>query len=190
MNGIDEFDASFVKNGPKIFGEMIMPEDIFKMPRMGKEEYDRLVEEQYVCRIAFQGEVRPYIAPFIYVFDGRYMYFLSTKYGKKVQHFRNNPLVSVEIEHYSSDLSSFSFVSLPGRLVEVEGPEEKRAVRVRFIRLILEKGLSSNVLSALGHHPDEPVQVLVEAENSSVWKLVGVRVRDIMGLKSHGQAER
>ena len=63
-----------------------MPEDVlFKMPRMGKEEYDRLVEEQYVCRIAFKGEMHPYIAPFLYVFDGRFMYFLSTNYGKKVQ---------------------------------------------------------------------------------------------------------
>jgi hypothetical protein len=70
--------------------------------------------------------------------------------------------------------------------VEVEGPEEKRAVRERFVRLIRERSLSSNVLSALGHHPDEPVEVLLEAENSSVWKLVGVRVREIKGLKSHG----
>jgi len=76
-----------------------MPEDVFKMPRMGKAEYDRLVEEQYVCRIAFKGEKHPYIAPFLYVFDGRFIYFLSTNYGKKVQHFLDNPFVTVEIEH-------------------------------------------------------------------------------------------
>ena len=52
-----------------------MSEDIFKMPRMGKSEYDRLVKEQYICRIAFKGEEHPYIAPFLYVFDGRFMYF-------------------------------------------------------------------------------------------------------------------
>jgi hypothetical protein len=31
-----------------------MSEDIFKMPRMEKLEYDRLVKEQYICRIAFK----------------------------------------------------------------------------------------------------------------------------------------
>ncbi|MDD4651869.1 MAG: pyridoxamine 5'-phosphate oxidase family protein [Methanothrix sp.] len=160
-----------------------MPEEIIKMPRMDKAEYDRLVEEQYICRIAFQGEKHPYIAPFIYVFDGRFMYFLSTNYGKKVQHFRDNPFVTVEIEHYSPDLSHFSFVALPGRLVQVEDASKKLAVREMFVRLIRSRVLSPNVLSALGHSPQEPVEVLLRDEKSSVWKLVGVSVDNILGLK-------
>jgi len=155
------------------------------MPRMEKAEFDRLVMEQYICRIAFKGEKHPYIAPFLYVFDGKFMYFLSTKYGRKVQYFRDNPRVCVEIEHFSPDLSSFSFVALPGRLMEVDDAEKKRAVRESFVRLIKSKGLSPNVLSALGHSPQEPVEVLLEAEKSSVWQLVGVKVEDILGLKSH-----
>jgi nitroimidazol reductase NimA-like FMN-containing flavoprotein (pyridoxamine 5'-phosphate oxidase superfamily) len=164
-----------------------MPEDVFKMPRMGKAEYDRLVEEQYVCRIAFKGEKHPYIAPFLYVFDGRFIYFLSTNYGKKVQHFLDNPFVTVEIEHYSPDLSAFSFVALPGRLVQVEDAGQKREVREKFVHLIKSKALSSNVLSALGHSPEEPVEVLLAGENSSVWKLVGVKLDMILGLKSHSR---
>ncbi|MDD4163560.1 MAG: pyridoxamine 5'-phosphate oxidase family protein [Methanothrix sp.] len=164
-----------------------MPEDVFKMPRMGKAEYDRLVEEQYVCRIAFKGETHPYIAPFLYVFDGKFMYFLSTNYGKKVQYFRDNPLVTVEIEHYSPDLSAFRFVALPGRLVQVEDAGQKSSVRERFVHLIKSKALSTNVLSALGHSPEEPVEVLLAGEKSSVWKLVGVKVDEILGLKSHGR---
>jgi nitroimidazol reductase NimA-like FMN-containing flavoprotein (pyridoxamine 5'-phosphate oxidase superfamily) len=163
-----------------------MSDEIFKMPRMAKAEYDRLVEEQYVCRIVFQGEKHPYIAPFIYVFDGRFLYFLSTNYGKKVKHFRDNPFVTVEIEHYSPDLSLFRFVALPGRLVQLEDASQKRAVREMFVRLIRSRGLSLNVLSALGHSPQEPVEVLLRDEKSSVWKLVGVKVEDILGLKSHG----
>lgn len=162
-----------------------MSVDVFKMPRMAKDEYDRLVEQQYVCRIAFQGEKHPYIAPFIYVFDGRFMYFLSTNYGKKMQHFRNNPFVTVEIEHYSPDLSSFRFVALPGRLVQVEDAPQKNAVREMFVRLIRSQSLSPNVLSALGHSPQEPVEVLLRDEKSSVWKLMGVKADDILGLKSH-----
>lgn len=105
------------------------------MPRMGKAEYDRLVEEQYVCRIAFKGGTHPYIAPFLYVFDGKFIYFLSTKYGRKIEYFRDNPNVCVEIERYTPDLSSFSS--------------------------------------------------LLSEERSSVWKLVGVKVEDILGLKGH-----
>lgn len=155
------------------------------MPRMEKAEFDRLVEEQYICRIAFKGDEHPYIAPFLYVFDGKFMYFLSTKYGRKVQYFRDNPRVCVEIEHFSPDLSAFSFVALPGRLIEVDDADKKRAVRERFVRLIKSKAISPNVLSALGHSPQEPVEVLLDAEKSSVWKLVGVKVEDILGLKSH-----
>ena len=161
-----------------------MSDEVFKMPRMAKVEYDGLVKEQYVCRIAFKGQEHPYIAPFIYVFDGRFMYFLSTNYGKKVQHFRDNPFVTVEIEHYSPDLSAFSFVALPGRLVAVEDNDQKRAVREMFVHLIKSKSLSTNVLSALGHSPQEPVEVLLLDEKSSVWKLVGVKVDEILGLKS------
>ncbi len=161
-----------------------MSEDVFKMPRMGKAEYDRLVKEQYVCRIAFKGKEHPYIAPFIYVFDGRFMYFLSTNYGKKMQYFRDNPFVTVEIEHYSPDLSVFRFVALPGRLVQVEDAGKKRLVREMFVHLIKSKALSPNVLSALGHSPQEPVEVLLQGERSDVWKLVDVKVDEILGLKS------
>lgn len=164
-----------------------MAADIFKMPRMNKSEYDRLIGEEHVCRIAFQGEKHPYIAPFLYVFDGRFMYFLSTKYGRKVQHFRQNPHVTVEVERYSPDLSQFSFVSLPGSLVEVKDQEQKRAVRERFVQLIKSKGLSPNVMSALGHTPKEPLEALLGDERSSVWKLVGVKADRIVGLKGSGR---
>lgn len=61
------------------------------MPRMEKKEYDQLIHEQYIARIAFQGEEYPYIAPFLYVYDGKFLYFLSTKYGKNIDHFSKNP---------------------------------------------------------------------------------------------------
>ncbi len=160
--------------------------DVFKMPRMAKSEYDRLVEDQYICRIAFKGGLYPHIAPFLYVFDGRFMYFLSSNYGRKVQYFRDNPLVTVEIEHYSADLSHFSFVSLPGRLVELEDDEKKRAVRERFVGLIKSRRLSPNVMSALGHSPQEPVEALLQGGKNTVWKLTEVKVEEIMGLRGNG----
>jgi nitroimidazol reductase NimA-like FMN-containing flavoprotein (pyridoxamine 5'-phosphate oxidase superfamily) len=155
--------------------------EVVKIPSMGKGEYDRLIEEEHVCRIAFKGDKYPYVAPFVYVFDGRFMYFLSTKYGKKIEFFRLDPHVSVEVERYAPDLSSYRFVTLRGRLVEVSDSDEKRAVRVRFVDLIRKKNLSRNVLSALGHSPSDPLDSIVKEERSLIWKLVDVE--KIVGLK-------
>jgi nitroimidazol reductase NimA-like FMN-containing flavoprotein (pyridoxamine 5'-phosphate oxidase superfamily) len=155
---------------------------LVKIPRMEKDEYDRLIAESYVSRIAFFGEQYPYIAPFLYVFDGSYMYFLSTKYGYKIRHFQRNPHVSVEVERYSPDLSSYTFVTLSGRLVEVDATDEKEAVRERFVRLIKDKKLSNRVLAALGHSPDEPLENLITEERSLVWKLTDVK--EIVALKN------
>jgi nitroimidazol reductase NimA-like FMN-containing flavoprotein (pyridoxamine 5'-phosphate oxidase superfamily) len=158
--------------------------DIIKMPRMKKSEYDMLINEECVCRIAFTGDGHPYIAPFLYVFDGKFMYFLSTKYGRKIEHFRRNPFVTVEVEKYSSDLSNFSFVAIPGRLTEVEDPKIKGTVREMFVQLIKNRGLSLNVLSALGHSPNEPLEALLAEDRNTIWKLVGVNVKEILGLKN------
>ena len=128
--------------------------DIIKMPHMRKSEYDILINEEFICRIALARDSHPYIAPFLYVFDGKFMYFLSTKYGRKIEHFRRNPFVTVEVEKYSSDLSNISFVAIPGRLTEVEDPKIKGTVREMFVQLIRNRGLSLNVLSALGHSPN------------------------------------
>jgi nitroimidazol reductase NimA-like FMN-containing flavoprotein (pyridoxamine 5'-phosphate oxidase superfamily) len=156
--------------------------DIVKIPRMEKKEYDRLIDKGYICRIAFQGEKYPYIAPFLYVFDGSFLYFLSTKYGKKLEYFRKSPYVSVEIERYSKDLSSFMFVTLQGYLEEVHDSIEKKMTREKFVDLIVDRDLSCNILSALGHSPEDPPEAIAEEERSLVWKLVGVK--DLVALKN------
>lgn len=158
-----------------------MAPEVEKIPSMEKGEYDRLIEDEHVCRIAFKGDKYPYIAPFVYFFDGRFMYFLSTKYGKKIEFFRIDPHVSVEVERYAPDLSSYRFVTLRGRLEEVGDPEEKRRIREGFVDLIRRRNLSRNVLLALGHSPNDPLDSIVEEERSLIWKLVDVQ--KIVGLK-------
>jgi uncharacterized protein len=153
---------------------------------MEKSEYYTLINEEYICRIAFKGESHPYIAPFLYIFDGQFMYFLSTKYGKKLQHFKQNPSVTVEVEKYTPDLSNFAFVALSGRIEEVQDQGIKNIVRHKFVEMIKKKNLSSNVLSALGHSPDEPIDALLTEERNSVWKLAGVNAGGILGLKHSG----
>lgn len=153
-----------------------------KIPRMTKPEYDALIGRQCVSRIAFGAGEHPYIAPFMYVFDKKYLYFLSTKYGRKMEYFAKNPKVSVEIEEYLPDMSSFSFVSLQGTLVEVKDKAEKDKVRQQFVKMVAEKKLSPHVLTALGHRAFDPPDVLVHEERSLVWKLV--EVKDIVALKN------
>lgn len=153
-----------------------------KIPKMQKQEYDDLIHRQYVSRIAFRGLDHPYIAPFMYVFDGKYLYFLSSAYGRKIEYFKQNPSVSVEVEEYAPDLSSFSFVSLQGNLVEVIIPEQKKEVRQRFVNMIRTRNLSSHVLSAFGHTAEDEPEVILRQERSMVWKLTGVK--DIVALKN------
>lgn len=156
--------------------------DPVKIPKMPKAEYDALIERQYVSRISFGACDHPYIAPFMYVFDKKYLYFLSTKYGRKMEYFAKNPKVSVEIEEYAPDMSVFSFVSLQGTLEEVKDREGKKKVRQQFVEMVARKKLSPHVLTALGHGPDDSPDVLVNEERSLVWKLVGVK--DIVALKN------
>ncbi|MCE5214958.1 MAG: pyridoxamine 5'-phosphate oxidase family protein [Methanobacterium sp.] len=154
---------------------------ILKIPLMDKKEYDNLISEHYVSRIAFQGEY-PYIAPFLYVFDGKFLYFLSTKYGKKIEMFRNNPHVAVEIEKYSSDLVDYKFVTLQGKIEQVKDSSAKMIVRKLFVDMIKEKNLSSNIMAALGHSPQDPPESLLDGEKSYVWKLRDVE--NIIGIKN------
>ncbi|MCP1714533.1 nitroimidazol reductase NimA-like FMN-containing flavoprotein (pyridoxamine 5'-phosphate oxidase superfamily) [Methanocalculus alkaliphilus] len=156
--------------------------DIVKIPKMQKHEYDTLIAEGYVSRIAFQGEKYPYIAPFLYVFDGKFLYFLSTKYGKKMNLFRESPYVSVEIEKYSKDLSCYTFVTMQGRIEEVTDSIEKKIIREKFVQLIKDHKLSNNILAALGHSPQDPPEAIALEERSMVWKLTGVK--DIVALKN------
>lgn len=151
-----------------------MMEEIVKIPKMEKSEYDLLIKEEYVARIAFKGEKYPYIAPFIYVFDGNYMYFLSTRYGKKIENFKQNPYVSVEVEKYSPDMSNYAFITLSGRLVEVMDADNKKDIRDSFIRMIKDRDLSKNVMIAIGHSPEDPFENIINEERNLIWKLVDV----------------
>jgi uncharacterized protein len=156
--------------------------DPVKIPRMVKPEYDALIRRQYVSRIAFGAGEHPYIAPFMYVFDGKYLYFLSTRYGRKMEYFRKSPKVSVEIEEYAPDLSAFTFVSLQGMLEEVRDPEQKKNVREQFVAMMAKNRLSPRVLSAFGHSPKDIPDAIIREERTMVWKLVGVK--DIVALKN------
>jgi hypothetical protein len=73
-------------------------------------------------------------------------------------------------------------VSLQGFLQEVKDPLQKKKVREQFVGMIAKNRLSSRVLTALGHNPDDSPDVIVREERSMVWKLAGVK--DIVALKN------
>ena len=153
-----------------------------KIPAMSRSEYDDLIRNCSLCRIAFCGEQYPYIAPFLYVFDSRHLYFLSTRYGRKMQLFAQNPLVSVEIEDVSPDMGYYRFVTLQGKLSEVTDEQKKADVRRMFAGKITGRQISVNGLAALGHRPADDPEAVVTEDRTMVWKLVDVV--DIVALKN------
>jgi uncharacterized protein len=120
-----------------------------KMPKMKQEEIQKLVSEQFLCRIAFKGDLQPYIAPFQYVVIDGALYFHFTDYGRKMSFFKQETPVCVEIERYTPNLSEYQFVVLTGKLRLVENSEERKIA----IRKMAEEGkqkLSPNFLVAHG----------------------------------------
>jgi len=156
--------------------------NILKIPRMEKNEYDNLIKENYICRIAFRGDDFPYVIPFLYSFDGKYLYFLPTRYGRKIDYFHKDPHVSVEIENYSNDFSSYKFITLQGTLEEINDDKEKKKVKSDFIDLIKKRNLSSNVLFALGYENNDPLEIIIQEDRNMVWRLTGVK--EIVALKN------
>lgn len=156
--------------------------NILKIPRMEKNEYDNLIKENYICRIAFRGDSFPYIVPFLYSFDGKFLYFLPTRYGRKIDYFHKDPHVSVEIEYYADDFSSYKFISLQGILEEITNDSEKKKIRSDFVDLIKERKLSSNVLAALGYETSDPLEIITQEDRNMVWRLTGVK--EVVALKN------
>ena len=120
-----------------------------KMPRMSDAEIDDLLRQQFLCRIAFKGDMHPYIAPFQYVFLDGNLYFHFTDYGKKMGFFKERTTVCVEIERYTPNLSKYQFVVLTGKLKLVENHEERKKA-IEKMAEIGKNRLSPNFLIAHG----------------------------------------
>jgi nitroimidazol reductase NimA-like FMN-containing flavoprotein (pyridoxamine 5'-phosphate oxidase superfamily) len=120
-----------------------------EMPKMKENEIEELIGEQFLCRIAFIGDLRPYIAPFQYVVVNGSLYFHFTDYGKKMSFFKQKTPVCVEIERYTSNLSEYGFVVLTGKLRLVEDHEERK-MAIEKMADVGGKKLSANFLLAHG----------------------------------------
>jgi uncharacterized protein len=120
-----------------------------KMPKMKENEIEEIIREQFLCRIAFKGDLQPYIAPFQYVYVNSILYFHFTDYGKKMSFFKQETPVCVEIERYTSNLSEYGFVTLSGKLRLVENREERKLAIEKMAEVGKQK-ISKNFLLAHG----------------------------------------
>lgn len=154
---------------------------IFKLPRMTKQEIEKLIQEQMVCRIAFKGDYYPYMAPFQYVFVNGSIYFHFADYGRKMRLLEKDKRVCVEIEKYKPDLSEYKFVLLRGFLKVVTDSHE----RVKVVKRMAEVGkqrLSPNFLAAHGFKREEGWSSFSEEKPLIMVKLENVAQE--IGLKS------
>jgi nitroimidazol reductase NimA-like FMN-containing flavoprotein (pyridoxamine 5'-phosphate oxidase superfamily) len=155
--------------------------DIVKLPSMSRKEIDGLIDEQFLCRIAFRGSEGVYIAPFQYVFMNERLYFHFTDYGNKMAFLREGFPVCVEIEKYSPDLSEYAFVILTGTLKMVAEEEERRKVIQKMAKIGSAK-LSPNFLYAHGFDSQSGWSAFNAEQPILILRLE--KVTSIKGLKS------
>lgn len=147
---------------------------------MEKQEIEKLIQEQMLCRLSFKGGKYPYTVPFRYVLMNGFLYFHFTNYGKKMRLLKRDNRVCIEIENYKPDLSEFSFVVLRGKLKVVEDPQERGDV----IKKMAEEGkqkLSENFLTAHGFKKEEgwssfnPERSLVIVKLDEIAEEIGLK---------------
>ena len=127
-----------------------------------------------------RGDEYPYLSPFRYVSMRGTLYFHFTDYGKKMRLIKQDDRCCVQIERYAPDLSSYSFVSLRGRLEEVTDPEERK----KAVGLFRETGrtLSTRFLAAHGLDPKDGWGAFTVDKDLVIVKLVDVVEK--VGLKN------
>ena len=160
---------------------MVLSLNVIKLPKMKKDETKKLLKEQILCRIAFEGGKYPYIAPFQYVLMDGTLYFHFTDYGKKMKLLGRNNRVCVEIEKYKPDLSEYNFVVFRGELEIVKEHGE----RAKVINKIAEEGkqkLSTNFLAAHGIKKEAGWDSFTPERPVVIVKLK--KVAEEIGLKS------
>ena len=148
---------------------------------MNTQEIEQVINNHFLCRIAFQGKRSPYIAPFQYAYLGGQLYFHFTDYGDKMTFLEEGNTVCVEIETYAPNFSEYAFVTLTGTLAPVTNEAERK----QAIQQMAETGkaeLSPNFLCAHGF--EKPVDWSVFSPNQPILILKLGKVTSTKGLKS------
>lgn len=152
-----------------------------KLPKMTQEEINSVLMNEDICRIAFIEDEYPYICPFQYVYLKNQLFFHFTDYGKKMRILNKNKNVCVSIEKFEPDLSSYFFVSIQGRLREIEDINILSDVIKKIVNKA-KKQFSTNFLAAHGFKHEDGWESLIE-DSLLIYKLE--EYGDRIGLKSY-----
>jgi uncharacterized protein len=144
-------------------------QDIVRLPEMTPAEMERLLSEQKICRMALNDEPWPYIIALDYVYSDGEMYFHFADYGRKMDLIAKDPNVSVEVDNFCSETTSFSTITLMGRLAKVTDSDEKKMAAIALRDSAEERGGAKNVAARHGF-TDLDVKTLI-SKKSEVYKL-------------------
>jgi nitroimidazol reductase NimA-like FMN-containing flavoprotein (pyridoxamine 5'-phosphate oxidase superfamily) len=154
-------------------------QEVYKLPAMSKQEVDRLLQGCRICRMAFNDSPWPYIIPLDYVYANGKLYFHFANYGKKVELFKKDPHVSVEVDRLNSDITEYESVTLMGTLAKVTDPSEKKMASRALLETMESRGGEKNVAARHGYERLDPGTL--SSESSMVLRL---DVADYVALKS------
>lgn len=153
-----------------------------KLPKMNETEINSLLSQQFLCRIAFCNKNKPYIAVFQYALIDEKMYFHFTNYGRKIKFLKEQPIVCVEIEKISPDLSEYNFVSITGHLNIVTNSAERKKAIEKIVETAKNRGLSEEFMATHGFPKKGNWDNLLAGEQLVIVKLVDATEK--VGLKS------
>ncbi|HTY91082.1 MAG TPA: pyridoxamine 5'-phosphate oxidase family protein [Methanocella sp.] len=126
-------------------------QEVYRLPAMSKQEMERLLQRCRICRMAFNDRPQPYIIPLDYVCLRGKMYFHFANYGIKVELFKKDPHVSVEVDRFNDDITEYESATLLGILVEVSDSAEKKMVSEALLESIGSRGGKRNVAARHGY---------------------------------------
>ena len=106
---------------------------------MSHSEMHDLLDKQLLCRITFHDDPYPYTLPMEYYYFGDTMYFHFTTSGRKIDLWKKNPNVTVEVDWHNSDMSDYKSVIIRGTLVSVDNPTERNLVNRAMGDVVKEK---------------------------------------------------
>jgi len=153
--------------------------EVYKLPAMSGQEVDRLLQSCRISRMAFNDSPWPYIIPLDYVYAHGKMYFHFANYGKKVELFKNDPHVSVEVDRFNGDITEYESVTLMGTLARVTDPAEKKMASRALLETMEPRGGEKNVAARHGYERLDP-----DTLSSGSSMVLRLDVADYVALKS------
>ena len=151
---------------------MTTPEQIIQ----DREKLDKIIQGSEICHLACCLDGRPYVIPIAFGYDGRAIYIHTSRAGKKIQAFTQNPQVCLAFEskiELLADLDqacewSFGYTSViaEGKIEELVSAQDKAT------------GLNQIMLHYSGRIWDLPP---ANINSTRVWK---INLDEITGKQS------